>query len=187
MAKSCIDFSNRLLFADSPTYRKPPNITMHDLKSVYAYRGFEICRLSQIRTNFHKFQNICKHTYLYFKQCTLLPDNGTQGSKHITFIDDIIKNVIAIDPNIHNIHTIYTQYAQNIHTIYTQYAHNMHTIYTQYTHNIQTIYPQYAHNMHTIYTQYTHNIHTIYTQYTHNIHTTYTQYTHNIHTIYTQY
>jgi len=64
---------------------------MHDLKRAYAYRCFEICKLSQIFTNFNKFQNIYKHPYLHFKHCTLLPEDGTQGSKHVTFIDYIIK------------------------------------------------------------------------------------------------
>jgi len=76
---------------------------MCDLKHTYAYRCFEICKLSQNCTNFHKFQNIYKHRYLCFKYCTLVPDDGTQGSKHVAFIEDIIKRLLLLT-------LIYTQY-----------------------------------------------------------------------------
>jgi hypothetical protein len=74
---------------------------MHDLKSAYAYRYSEICKLSQNYTNFHKFQNVYNHPYLCFKHCTLVPDDGIQGSKQLALIDDIIKIFFSIDTNIH--------------------------------------------------------------------------------------
>jgi len=39
----CVGFNSHFLFADSPTYRKPSNLKIRDLKSSYAYRCFEIC------------------------------------------------------------------------------------------------------------------------------------------------
>jgi len=44
----------------------------------------------------HKFQNIYKHTYLCFKSCTLVPDDGPQGLKHVAFTNDTIKSLLLL-------------------------------------------------------------------------------------------